>query len=158
MKKRRDYVWDTGWTMNRFSRMVQEVSGKFPAAPDSAGETTEPAMDIYENKYDVVIDVEAPGMGREDLRIRIDEDLLCVEGYKKGLKDATLLSYLCLERQYGVFRRIVKIPGSVDTASIRAVLSNGVLRIKLRRISDRRKSTFEVPISDGSFPPREGEP
>jgi HSP20 family protein len=148
MMRRKDFIWDTGWTMNLFNRMVQEVSGKFPTAPESAGETSEPAMDIFEDDKDVIIDVEVPGLNREDLRVRIDEDHVCIEGYKRGGKDVTCLTYLCLERQYGAFRRIVKIPGSVDTTSIQAVLRDGVLRIRLPRISDRRKSTFEVQIGE----------
>lgn len=134
--------------MSRFSRMVQEVSGRFPEVPQSAGETSEPAVDIFEDDCDVIIDVEAPGLSRDDLRVRVDEDLICIEGYKRGLRDATCLSYICLERQYGAFRRLVHIPGSVDTNSIRAVLRDGMLRIRLKRISDRRKSGFDVRIDD----------
>jgi HSP20 family protein len=148
MKKRKDFIWDTGWTMNLFSRMVQEVSGKFPTAPDSAGETSDPVMDIFEDDHDVVIEVEVPGLNREDVRVRINEDVILIEGYKRGRRDVTCLSYLCLERQYGAFRRIVKIPGSVDTTSVRAVLRDGILRIMLPRISDRRRSAVEVRIAD----------
>jgi HSP20 family protein len=148
MKRRKDFIWDTGWTMNLFSRMVREASGKFPTAPTSAGETSEPAMDIFEDDHGVVIEIEAPGLNRDDLRIRIDEDVICIEGYKKGLRDVTCLSYLCLERQYGAFRRVVKIPGSVDTTSVQAVLRDGILRIRLPRILDRRRSAVEVPIGD----------
>jgi HSP20 family protein len=148
MKKRNDFIWDTGWTMNLFNRMVREVSGKFPTVPESAGETSEPAMDIFEDDSDVIIDLEVPGLNREDLRVRIDEDFICIEGYKRGGRDVTCLTYLCLERQYGAFRRIVKIPCSVDTTSVRAFLRDGILRIMLKRISDRRKSAVEVRIGD----------
>lgn len=148
MKKGKDFIWDTGWTMNRFSRMVQEVSGRFPEVPQSAGETSEPAVDVFEDDSDWIINVEAPDLSRDDLRVRLEEDHICIEGYKKRHEIATHHSYICLERQYGVFRRVVKIPGSVDTHSIRAILRDGVLRIKLKKISDRRKPVLEVKIDD----------
>lgn len=148
MKRRKDFIWETGWTMNLFSRMVKEASGKFPTAPTSAGETSEPTMDIFEDDHDVVIEVEAPGLNRDHLRVRIDGDVVFIEGYKRTPKDMTCLSYLCLERQYGAFRRVVEIPGSVDTSSVQAVLRDGILRIRLPRILDRRRSAVEVSIGD----------
>lgn len=152
MKRRRDFLWDTGWTMNLLGRIVHEVSGKFPSVPETAGETSEPAMDIFEDNRDVVIEVEAPGLDRNDLSVRIDRDHLRIEGYKKGGQDSGCLSYLCMERQYGAFRRIVQIPSSVDTSSVRAVLRDGVLKICLPRISERRRSVIEIPIVDGPLP------
>ena len=158
MKRRRDYVWDSGWTMTLFGRLVRGASGKFPAAPESAGETAEPAMDIFEDKQDVVIEVEVPGLICDDLRVRIDEGHLSVEGYKKSEQDGSCVNYLCLERQFGVFRRVVQIPNSVDTSSVRASLCDGILRITLPRVSERRGVTVEVPIVYIPFPPGEENP
>jgi HSP20 family protein len=157
MKKRRDFSWDTGWTMTLFSRLVQEVSGKAPTAPDWAGETREPSIDIFENRSDVIIEVEVPGLKREDLSIRIDENLVRIDGYKRSERDSECLRYLCLERQFGVFRRIVQIPGSVDTNSVRAVLREGILRISLPRVSERRRSMVEVPITEDPLSSPEGD-
>lgn len=148
MKKKRDFIWDTGWTMTLFGRLVQEMSGKFPTAPGTAGETSEPAIDIFQDNRDIVIEIEVPGLTPDDISVRIDQDKLSIEGYKKSGKDAGCLTYLCLERQFGAFRRIVQIPISVDTSSVNAVLDAGVLKIRLRKIPDRRKSIIEVPIAD----------
>ena len=157
MKRRRDFIWETGWTMTLFGRLVQEVSGKFPMAPESAGETSEPAIDIFQDDRDVVIEVEVPGLSHDDLNVRIDEDRISIEGFKRGGRESGCLTYLCVERQFGAFRRIVQIPGSVDTRSVSAFLNEGILRIRLPRISDRRKSVVEVPITGDPLSSREGD-
>ena len=148
MKKSRDFIWDTGWSLNRFSRLVHQVSGKLPSAPGWAGETAHPPMDIFEDETGIYVELEVPGMDRKELSIRLDQDRLIVEGYKRGDSDMECLRYICLEREFGVFRRIVEFPVSLDTSGIQAALVEGVLKIKLPKIEDRRKTVIEVPIDD----------
>ena len=94
MKRRRDYVWDSGWTMTLFGRLVHGVSGRLPAVPESAGETSEPAMDIFEDSRNVIIEIEVPGLSQDDLQVQIDEGRLSVEGYKKSERDSSCLNFL----------------------------------------------------------------
>ena len=155
MKRRRDYVWDSGWTMTLFGRLVHGVSGRLPAVPESAGETSEPAMDIFEDSRNVIIEIEVPGLSQDDLQVQIDEGRLSVEGYKKSERDSSCLNFLCLERQFGVFRRVVQLPKSVDTSSVHASLFDGILRITLPRVSERRGGAVKVPIEHDFFPPEE---
>jgi HSP20 family molecular chaperone IbpA len=51
-----------------------------------------------------------------------------------------------MERTYGRFRRIIEIPGAGDTGSIQAHLAEGVLRIQLPKIEDRRGQRRKVAI------------
>jgi len=152
MKRKREFIWDTGWTMTLFGKLVQGVSGKFPVPPDSAGETAEPAMDIFEEKDKVVVEVEAPGIGRDDLNVLISDGRLKIEGFKKGGTDSECIAYLCLERQSGVFRRVVPIPGSFDITAVHAFLQDGILRIIIPRVLERRKMIVEVPITQSPSP------
>ena len=150
MKKRRDFIWDTGWTLNRFVRLIHGFSGKVSVAPDWAGETAQPPVDIVQDEKGLLVEMETPGLARENLAISIDGDRLTVEGYKAALTDTGRIRYLCLEREFGAFRRIIEIPASVDPSGATAELSHGILRIRLPMISDRRKRVVQVPIGDGS--------
>ncbi len=148
MKRKRDFIWDTGWSLTRFSRLVHQVSGKIPSAPEWAGETTHPPMDIFEDEAGVHIQLEVPGMSRNDLNIRLDRDRLSIEGFKQSGGDSQCLRYICVEREFGIFRRIVEIPVSVDASGVRAALVDGVLRIILPRVIERRRAVVDVPIDD----------
>ena len=146
MKKNRDFIWDTGWSLTRFSRLVHQVSGKLPSAPGWAGETAHPPMDIFEDETGIHVELEVPGIKREELSIRLDRDKLIIEGYKHGEGDIECLRYICLEREFGVFRRIVEIPVSLDTSGVQAALVEGILKINLPKVKERRKAVIEVPI------------
>jgi HSP20 family protein len=148
MKRKRDFIWDTGWSLTRFSRLVHQVSGKIPSAPEWAGETTHPPMDIFEDEAGVHIQLEVPGMSRNDLNIRLDRDRLSIEGFKQSGGDSQCLRYICVEREFGIFRRIVEVPVSVDASGVRAALVDGVLRIILPKVTERRRAVVDVPIDD----------
>ena len=98
MKKRKDFVWDTGWRLNRFARIVHGFSGRVSMAPDWAGETAQPPVDIVQDDKGLLVELEAPGMSRDDLLISIDGERLTIEGFKSGRQDADCTRYLCLER------------------------------------------------------------
>ena len=85
-------------------------------------------------------------MKREELSIRLYRDKLIIEGYKHGEVDIECLRYICLEREFGVFRRIVEIPVSLDTSGVQAALVEGILKINLPKVKERRKAVIEVPI------------
>ena len=148
MKRKRDFIWDTGWSLTRFSRLVHQVSGKMPSAPEWAGETAHPPMDIFEDEIVFHVELEVPGMGRDELKIRLDGDRLSIQGFKHSGGDSECLRYLCLEREFGIFRRIVEIPISVDASGVRAALVDGVLKIKLPKITERRQTSVDVSIDD----------
>lgn len=134
--------------MTRFSRLVHQVSGKMPSAPEWAGETAHPPMDIFEDEAEVHVELEVPGMRRNELNIRLDRDRLSIEGFKRCGGDSECLRYICVEREFGIFRRIVEIPVSVDASGVRAALVDGVLKIKLPKVTERRKAVVDVPIDD----------
>jgi len=148
MKRRRDFIWDTGWSLTRFSRLVHQVSGKMPLAPGWAGETAHPPMDIFEDEAGVHIEMEVPGMSREHLSIRLDRGRLNIEGFKHSGGDSQCLRYICVEREFGAFRRIVEIPVSVDALGVRAALVEGVLKIILPKVTERRRAAVDVPIDE----------
>ena len=148
MKKRRDFIWDTGWTMTRFSRIVHQVSGKMPAVPDWAGETSHPPMDVFEDESWLYVVLEVPGMGRDELNVRLHRQKLIVEGFKHSGGDRDCLRYLCVEREFGVFRRSLDIPVSIDGSGVRARLADGLLRIRLPKVEERRQPVVDVPIDE----------
>jgi HSP20 family protein len=105
-------------------------------------------MDIFEDAAGVHVELEVPGMSRNELNIRLDQDRLSIEGFKHSGGDSECLRYLCVEREFGVFRRVVVIPVSVDAPGVRAALVDGVLRIKLPKVTERRRTVVDVPIDD----------
>lgn len=86
-----------------------------------------------------ILEVELPGVAREDLEVYALGDTLVVEGQKRAAQpEGTRPAYERTERDYGPFRRVFDLPGPADLASTRAALHAGLLTISVPRIADRR--------------------
>lgn len=107
-----------------------------------------PNLDIYENEKEVVVEVELPGVEREDVKILVFNERLDIRGVKRGYSSVeTDFRFHLMEREYGYFQRIINLPGSLDPSASRAVLKNGVLRIYLPKVScQKEEPPFEVLI------------
>lgn len=92
-----------------------------------------PRVDIAETKESLIITAEIPGSKQEDIKVSISEDILTIEGEKKQEKNVDELNYHCMERSYGNYKRIFRLPVAVQTDKIRASYKEGVLRIELPR-------------------------
>jgi HSP20 family protein len=103
-----------------------------------------PSVDVYENEREVVVEVELPGVLKEDVVIVLRGGRLEVKGLKKDLPSAGAgARYHRLEREYGTFRRVVHIPASVLAERATATLENGILTVVLRK-PPRRTRKVEI--------------
>lgn len=94
----------------------------------------EPAADVYEQEAEVVVEVEVPGVSADDLKIIQYGNRLEITGFKKELIQAEKLKFHRLEREMGFFRKEIILPAAVSTEKTTAVLENGVLKIRLRKL------------------------
>jgi HSP20 family protein len=103
-------------------------------------------LDLYEDDEAIVIEVDLPGVPKEQIELSVLRDIIIVEGRKGRRPSESDRRHLCMERTFGSFRRIVEIPGAGDTRNIQAEYDRGVLRIRLPKIKDRRGQRRRVPI------------
>ena len=74
-----------------------------------------PAVDILENdKHEIVIKAELPGMKKEEIDLRLENNTLTIRGERKRATDARDEQYHRVERAYGSFSRSFSLPTSVD--------------------------------------------
>jgi HSP20 family protein len=103
-----------------------------------------PSVDVYENASEVVVEVELPGILKEDVAVVLRGGRLEIKGLKKDLPAAESgARYHRLEREYGTFRRVVLMPASVLAEQASATLENGILKVVLRK-PPRRTRRVEV--------------
>ncbi len=106
-----------------------------------------PLLDIKEDKEKFIIDIEVPGVDKNDLKISIKKDNLVVQGEKKEEKKREEESYLRVERSYGNFMRSVNLPVEVNQSKITAQYNNGVLKITLPKTQKENAKEVEVRIT-----------
>mgnify|MGYP003574528566 CR=1 FL=1 len=106
---------------------------------------TFPAVcDIFQNEGSVVLNMEMPGVEREDLEISVDNDRLIILGKKKIAHPEG--EFRIREIQDGDYYHEFTIDSTIDRNKIDAVIKNGVviLTLGIKESEKPRKITVEV--------------
>ena len=91
-----------------------------------------PAVNIIENEKDFQIEVAAPGMSKEDFKVRLENDNELVISLEKKNEDKhEKKNYLRREFSYASYKQAFIIPDEVESESINASMVDGVLKITL---------------------------
>src|SRR5919112_5966664 len=92
-----------------------------------------PSVDIYENKDNIVLEAELPGMNREDFELTVENNVLTLRGERRFEKRDEGDNYHRVERAYGQFSRSFTLPQTVSAENAGAEYKNGVLRVVLQK-------------------------
>jgi HSP20 family protein len=103
-----------------------------------------PAVDIWEDKDNLVLMFEIPGIRDKDVHVSITEDRLTVRGERRFDRDVKNESYHRLERVYGKFERNVQLPMPVQSDKVKAVYRDGVLEISLPKAEEVKPKEIKI--------------
>lgn len=104
-----------------------------------------PAVDVFEDNEAIEIRAEIPGMNRKDIEIKLEGDLLLVQGDKKIAHDQKE-KYRKIESVYGQFARSFTLPKTVDTQQIQARYQDGILKLVLPKREETKPRTIAVEV------------
>lgn len=106
-----------------------------------------PPVDIYENdQHEIVLRAELPGLKREDLDIKVENNTLTLRGERKRETDVKQESYHRVERTYGAFSRSFSLPATVNTEQVQAKFVDGVLTITLPMREEAKPRQIQVQV------------
>ena len=111
-----------------------------------------PSVDIYENKDQIVLEDELPGMKQEDFDLSIENNVITLRGERKFEKTDETDNYHRVERSYGSFTRSFTLPQTVSAEGANADYSNGVLRVTLPKREETKARRIEVKGMDIGSP------
>lgn len=96
--------------------------------------TSSPAINVKENDKEYKVEIAAPGMSKDDFKIRINEENELVvtlehkDEHKEEKKDE---KYLRREFSYSQFEQTLLLPDDIKKEEISASMEHGVLNITL---------------------------
>ncbi|AFG36570.1 Hsp20/alpha crystallin family protein [Spirochaeta africana] len=90
----------------------------------------------------IVLDLEMPGVSRDDLGIEVEGTTLTITGARKPVADEQ--HYLVRERRYGDFCRTYNLGQQIDAEKIQADLEDGILRLTLPIREQARPRKIEI--------------
>lgn len=110
------------------------------------GMEVSPSVDVFEEKDEIIIKAELPGMVKDDVNVNITEDTITISGEKKKEEKVEKKDYYRLERSYGSFSRSFHLPDDVQTEKIKATFRDGVLEIRVPKTEEAKKKEVKVKI------------
>ncbi|MHB8875825.1 MAG: Hsp20/alpha crystallin family protein [Myxococcaceae bacterium] len=106
--------------------------------------TTGPAVDVYEDREEIVLRAEVPGMEQKDIEVLLEDSTLTLRGERKLVREDKKENYRRIETEVGVFARTFSMPSTIDPDKIRADLHNGVLEIHVAKKEGARAKSIPV--------------
>src|SRR5882672_11896056 len=103
-----------------------------------------PSVDIYENKDQIVLEAELPGMKQEDFDLAIENNVITLRGERQFEKTDEADNYHRVERSYGSFTRSFTLPQTVSSEGATAEYRNGVLRVTLPKREETKSRRIEI--------------
>ncbi len=93
-----------------------------------------PAVNIKETEKAFEIEIAAPGMTKDDFKIRVDNDeelVIALEKKHEDKEEHKGENYLRREFSYTSYHQAFTLPDNIDIEAIKANMTNGVLGILL---------------------------
>jgi HSP20 family protein len=103
-----------------------------------------PSVDIYENKDQIVLEAELPGMKQEDFELTVENNVITLRGERQFEKKEDSDNYHRVERSYGSFTRSFTLPQTVSAEGATAEYNNGVLRVTLPKREETKARRIQI--------------
>ena len=131
--------WDPFALMESLQNQISRVfNTSLTGRPGVSGwGTSFPSVDVYQDKDNVIVTAEVPGLEQKDIELSITGNMVTLkgkkaspfgEGHESEVKEE---GYHRVERSYGSFQRVIELPCEVNADKAKAKLDNGVLTVTL---------------------------
>lgn len=140
-------------TLVKYSRPNRNIAGKhfsdimdefFNEAVASRSSTFTPSINISETEDQLNIEVEIPGMKKEDININVENSTLTISGERKQKTEEDGRRFHRVETSYGAFNRSFQLPDHVEEESIEAEYKDGVLNISMGKREEKLKKQIAI--------------
>lgn len=118
----------------------------FPQHPADA--IAEPKIEVSENKNEVTVSAEVPGIEPENLDVEISSDgYLSVSGEKKQQTEQKHQGSYFSEITYGSFKRTIPLPWDLEFDRANAEYDNGTLKIAIPKSQTEQTKKKRLNVS-----------
>ena len=101
-------------------------------------------LDVIEKEKEIVVRAELPGVDRNDIEIRLENNILTIRGEKHHEAHEETDNYHLLETSCGTFARAISLPSDVDAESVNADFDKGVLTVTLPKTEQAKSRQIKV--------------
>jgi HSP20 family protein len=137
--------------VDHFESLRNEINRLFEAPLTGWGgsedfNTWAPALDLYEDKDNLVVTAEVAGMKKEDIDISLHDGNLTLAGERKAEKTYDEKGTQRAERFFGRFQRTISLPKAVDANNVKATYKDGILTVTLPKAEEAKPRQIQVNV------------
>ena len=134
----------------RLSDLRDEIERLFDAPLAEFARTTQllsgwtPALDMSEDKDNIYVRLELPGMKKEDIELSLHEGSLSIVGERKVENKSKDSEVYRSERFFGRFQRTISLPKAVTVEKVKAQYTDGILTVTLPKAEEAKPKHIDV--------------
>lgn len=103
-----------------------------------------PSVDMIDQKDNILIKAELPGVDKKDLDISVTDKTVTIKGSTKSEKKEEKGDYFHREISTGSYERVLALPGNVDSSKAKAKFNDGVLELTLPKTEKKTRKKVKV--------------
>jgi HSP20 family protein len=138
---------------NQLGRLRNQINRlfEFPFETElgvtSSLEAWSPTIDVFENKDNVTVKAEIPGMRKEDIDVSVEGNIVSICGERREEKEEGKgTSNYRSERYFGRFYRSIPLPSAVDSGKVAAKYQDGVLTVTLPKTEEAKRKKIDIQV------------
>ena len=126
-------------------RLFDDYWTTTPAPKTLVGENHfTPACDVAEEKDHFLLNIEMPGIGKNDVKLEVIDNQLIVSGERHQDRKNNDSGAWYSERRYGKFKRSFALPAGVDADKVEALHEDGILRIYVPKAESAKPRQIKI--------------
>ncbi len=139
---------EMGEAQNRFNRFLGEFPNRMGNGEPHSLTVADwsPEVDISEDEHGYLLKADLPEMKKDDVRVTVEDGILCVSGERKSEKEDQKRKFHRIERSYGNFRRSFTLPEDANGSKVTADFRDGVLKVHLPTMAIAKSKAIQVKV------------
>ena len=118
----------------------------FEEDKESAISSFVPTVNTREGEFAYHVDVDLPGVKKEDINIDVKENVLTISGERHSKEETKEEGYYKVESSFGKFQRSFTLPENTDIEDIKASTADGVLEVVIPKLKVEKKETKKIEV------------
>lgn len=107
----------------------------------------EPKIEVSENKNEIIVSAEMPGVNEKDIDLQISSDgYLTITGEKRNSTERNEKGNYFSEIHYGMIKRTVPLPWDLDYEKAEAQYNEGVLKIEIPKTAVEKSKMKKISV------------